>query len=504
MRKELYMLRCFLGVDVGTTALKVIAAEHTGRIIARSYEEYPLSHPRPDWAEQDAEIIWKTLLKEVEKVSKQMTPQQREGIRGIALSTQRSTMVPVDSAGVPLRKAITWMDGRSGTECAALAESVGKETVYQNTGNTISTIWTLSYILWLRSHERELFEETSCFANIHAFLMRRLGCDGYYLDYSNAGETMMFDPLKKTWSSRMLDYAGVDESKLPKLVDSGKMIGILDKELAQRWGVPETVRLISGGGDQQCAALGCSVAEEGDISIGMGTAANILALSASCLKDRESILIANPSVLPGKWFLEGSMIACGPILNWVKDMAYQGEPADCVYQVMNEEAERLSVPGAHGVMLLPHFQGAGCPYWNEKARGVFSGITLSTLRADLVRAVFEGLALDIGKSLQKLGENGIRPKRIFLTGGASKSDVWCQIQSDIYGLPVFVPQNPDVAAIGALILAALGEGTIDTLQKGMDAFVRIKKKYEPDLEKHRFYQSLMKESDDLYRRIAGV
>ena len=150
------MLRCFLGVDVGTTALKVIAAEHTGRIIARSYEEYPLSHPRPDWAEQDAEIIWKTLLKEVEKVSKQMTPQQREGLRGIALSTQRSTMVPVDSAGVPLRKAITWMDGRSGTECAALAESAGKEAVYQNTGNTISTIWTLSYILWLRSHEREL------------------------------------------------------------------------------------------------------------------------------------------------------------------------------------------------------------------------------------------------------------------------------------------------------------------------------------------------------------
>lgn len=498
------MLKCFLGIDVGTTALKVIAAEYTGRIIAKGYEEYPLLHPRPDWAEQDAEIIWKTLLKEVEKVSQQMTPEQREGLGGISLSTQRSTMVPVNLEGTPLRKAITWMDGRSGVECAALAESMGKEAVYQNTGNTISTIWTLSYILWLRSHEYELFEETSCFANIHAFLMRRLGCDGYYLDYSNAGETMMFDPQKKVWSPRMLEYAGLDESKLPKLVDSGKVIGKLNKELARRWGFPETVRLISGGGDQQCAALGCSVVEEGDISIGMGTAANILALSESCLKDKESILIANPSVLPGKWFLEGSMIACGPILNWVRDMAYQGEPTDCVYQVMNEEAERLSVPGAHGVMLLPHFQGAGCPYWNEKARGVFSGITLSTSRADLVRAVFEGLALDIGKSLQKLRENGIRPKRVFLTGGASKSDVWCQIQSDIYGLPVFVPQNPDVAAIGAVILAALGEGTIDTLQKGLDVFVSIKKKYEPDFERHRFYQSLMKESDNLYRRIEGI
>lgn len=331
--------------------------------------------------------------------------------------------------------------------------------------------------------------------------MKRLGCDGYYLDYSNAGETMMFDPMKKVWSSMMLDYAGVDESKLPRLVDSGRIIGCLDKELAQRWGFPETVSLISGGGDQQCAALGCSVTEEGDISIGMGTAANILALSSSCLKDEEAILIANPSVLPGKWFLEGSMIACGPILNWVRDIAYQGEPEDKVYQVMEEEARRLSVPGANGVTLLPHFQGAGCPYWNEKARGVFSGITLSTSRADLVRSVFEGLALDIGKSLQRLRGSGISPRRIFLTGGASRSDVWCQIQADLYGLPVFVPQNPDVAAIGAVILAALGEGTIDTPQKGMEVFVKIKKKFEPNMERHRFYQSLMKESDDLYHRV---
>lgn len=497
------MTRCFLGIDVGTTAMKVLAAEYPGETIAATYQEYPLSHPTPQCAEQDMELVWNALLKGLEQASAAMTPRQRRSVTALSLSTQRSTMVPVDASGNPLRPAITWMDGRSGEECEALSDAMGDSTVYALTGNPVSTIWTLSYLLWLRAHEPQLWEKTACFSNVHAFLMKRLGCDGYFLDYANAGETMMFDPQRKCWSEELLAYAGLSPERLPVLVQSGVRLGTLRRDLAERFGFGEDVALIAGGGDQQCAALGCSAVLDGDVSIGMGTAANILALSGECRRDQREILIATPAAVPGKWFLEGSLIACGPILNWVRDLAYGNEPPDTVYRTMDEEAERLSRPGANGVLLLPHFQGAGCPYWDESASGVFAGLTLSTSRADLARAVMEGLAFDVGKSLRLIMENGIQPKRIFLTGGAAKSEVWCQLQADVYGLPIYIPQTPNVAAVGALILAALGSGALESVEEGVSAFSRIRREYRPDPQRHRLYGRLLEQSDALYRSVAA-
>ena len=497
------MSRCFLGIDVGTTAMKVLAAEYPGCPVAATYQEYPLAHPTPQSAEQDMELVWNALLEGVDQAAAAMTPEQRRNVKALSLSTQRSTMVPVGADGTPLRHAITWMDGRSGKECDALSCAVGKSRVYELTGNPVSTIWTLSYLLWLRAHEPELWEETACFANVHAFLMKRLGCEGFYLDYSNAGETMMFDPQGKCWSEELLRYAGLSVDRLPVLVESGSRIGTLCSDLAERFGFGHDVALIAGGGDQQCAALGCSAAQDGDVSIGMGTAANILALSGECRRDSGEVLIATPSVLPGKWFLEGSLIACGPILNWVRDLAYAQEPPETVYRTMDDEAEKLSAPGANGVLLLPHFQGAGCPYWDEAASGVFFGLTLSSTRADLARAVMEGLAFDVGKSLRMIVENGITPRRIFLTGGAAKSDIWCQIQADVYGLPLFVPQTPNVAAVGALILAACGSGELESVEEGMKAFTQIRGEYRPDPERHRLYQELLEQSDQLFHAVSG-
>lgn len=497
------MSRCFLGIDVGTTAMKVLAAEYPGNLITATYQEYPLLHPTLQSAEQDMELVWNALLEGVEQAAAAMTPEQRKNVTALSLSTQRSTMVPVSADGTPLRYAITWMDGRSRAECEDLARAVGRTKVYELTGNPVSTIWTLSYLLWLRVHEPELWKKTACFANVHAFLMKRLGCDTFYLDYSNAGETMMFDPQQKCWSRELLRYARLSVDRLPVLVESGARLGTLRRDLAERFGFGNDVALIAGGGDQQCAALGCSAVQDGDISIGMGTAANILALSEECRRDSEKILIATPAALPEKWFLEGSLIACGPILNWVRDLTYAQEFSATVYQTMDREAEQLSVLGANGVLLLPHFQGAGCPYWDETASGVFFGLTLSSTRADLARAVMEGLAFDVGKSLRLIMRNGITPRRIFLTGGAAKSDVWCQIQADVYGLPLFIPQTPNVAAVGALILAALGSGSLASVQEGIKAFSQIRKEYSPDFLRHQQYEELMEKSDALFHSISA-
>ena len=494
-----------IGIDVGTTALKVIAADREGNILVKSYQEYPVIRLQKNWVEQDMEVVWEVLLQGLAEASHQMTIEQRQSIKAISLSTQRSTMVPVDCFGHPLRYGITWMDGRSGGECEELAQQFGKSRVYKSTGNPVSTIWTMSYILWLKRHEQLLYEETYCFANVHSYLMKRLGSSDFYLDYSNAGETMMLDPHCCRWNKSLLAYTGLEEYRLPKLVPSGRIIGTVSDRLSRLLNFPQTVKLVAGGGDQQCAALGGSAAEEGDVSIGMGTAANILALSDRFLLDKNALLTVTPATIPGKYFLEGSLIACGPILNWIRDLAYGKELAEIgkgdIYDLMNREAASCSAIGANGVLLVPHFQGAGCPYWDQSATGILTGITLSTTRADLVRAVMEGLAVEVSKCLLLLQENGMKPKRIILTGGAGKSDIWCQIQADVYGLPLSVPENPDVAAVGALILAALGAKIISSYEEGIERYSGRKRVYTPDAGKYEFYQRLAARSHAVYNGV---
>ena len=486
-----------IGIDMGTTAVKVMVFDLTGKKLSGSYVEYPISSPHPGWAEQDAQLLWECLLQGMDIALQQLTVEQRAGVKALSLSTQRSTMVPVDEDGTPLRPAITWMDSRSSAQCLRLEQDLGRQQVFCSTGNSISPIWTGSYLLWLRQNEPQVFERAACFANIHSFIMKKLGCEGFYLDYSNAGETMMFDSATRRWSQVMLRYIGVEQERLPALVESGVELGTLSAELCKRFSLPHCVKLISGGGDQQCAALGCGVCDEGDFSVGMGTAANILALSGKFRLDEKGILTSNCAAMKEKWFLEGSLIACGPILNWLKSLAYSRQET---FADLDAEVA-CSKPGANGVLMLPHFAGAGAPYWNDKATGVFSGVTLSTTRADLARAIMEGLSLEVCKSLQLIRGSGIRPKRIFLTGGASKSDVWCQIQSDIYQTPVLIPQSPDVAAIGAVILAIQGSGMIPSVEDAIALYAKTQRTYLPQGENAALYRELRESSEELYQRL---
>ena len=491
------MASTVIGIDMGTTAVKVMVFDLTGRKLSDSYVEYPISSPYPGWAEQDARLLWERLLYGMDVALQQLTAEQKAGVKALSLSTQRSTMVPVDREGNPLRPAITWMDSRSSAQCLQLEQDLGRQMVFRNTGNSISPIWTGSYLLWLRQNEPRVFEQTVCFSNIHSFVMRKLGCDGFYLDYSNAGETMMFDSSTCQWSQAMLQYIGVEQERLPTLVESGVELGTLSADLCKRFSLPSHVKLISGGGDQQCAALGCGVYNPGDFSVGMGTAANILALSEKFRLDEKEILTSNCASVKGKWFLEGSLIACGPILNWLKSLAYSKQET---FAELDAEAAN-SKPGANGVLILPHFAGAGAPYWNDKATGVFSGVTLSTTRGDLARAIMEGLSLEVCKSLQLIRNSGIIPKKIFLTGGASKSDVWCQIQSDIYQLPVLIPQSPDVAAIGAVILAMQGSGLVSSVEDAIALYAKAKKTYLPEEAKGPLYRQMQEASEELYQRL---
>lgn len=500
------MNRLIIGTDVGTTASKVLIVDEQGSILSESYREYPLIFPAPKHVEQDIRHIRDVYFDAIREAVQRLTPQERERIVALSLSTQRSTMAPLDASGQPLRNAITWMDGRSGAECEEIRRDLGKEAVLRATGLSIATVWSYAFVCWLKKHERDLYDRTACFALVNTYLLHEMGVDEFVTDYSSACESLMFDPMGKRWSPLMLDYLRLDESRLPRPVPSGTAVGRMRESLAASLGLPHGIALVTGGGDQQCAALGSGVLEEGDISIGMGTAANILAASSRCRFEKGCNLITNLAVVPERWFMEGSLIVCGPILTWMRDLLY-GKEAETMsssdlYALLNREAGQDSTPGAHGLTLVPHLQGAGCPYWDDDATGVLDGLTLSTTRADLIRCVMEGMAMEVNKNLRLLLENGIRPQRLVLTGGASRSPVWCQIQADVYGIPVEIPAHPDVAALGSAILAGWACGLFATPAEGVRRIARTARVYTPHPQRHALYSRLTQYHDALYRGAA--
>lgn len=496
------MKRLIIGTDVGTTASKVLIIDEDGRILAQSYHEYPLIMPEPKHAEQDIEHIRDVYFSAIRDAVSQLDEASRRQIVALSLSTQRSTMVLLDSQGKPLRNAITWMDGRSGVECEEIRRDLGKENVLRATGFSIATVWSFAFMCWLKRHEKQVYDQTHCFALVNTYLLHEMGTPDYVTDESSACETMMFDPVNHCWSQLMLDYIHLDEARMPKAVPSGTLVGEMDAQLAESLGIPQPIALVTGGGDQQCAALGGGVLEEGDVSIGMGTAANILAVSSQCRFEDDCKLVTNLSTVPGRWFMEGSLIVCGPILTWMKNLLYAREAQTMtsaqVYDLLNREVMELSVPGAHGLSMIPHFQGAGCPYWDDNATGILQGLTLSTSRADLIRSVMEGMAMEVNKNLLLLLKNGIHAKRLVLTGGAGRSPAWCQIQADVYGIPVEIPLHPDVAALGSAILAGWACGIYESPADGARKIARSEHIYQPSPENAAFYQRWTQKNDDIY------
>lgn len=487
------MTRLLVGLDVGTTAAKALVFSEDGMQIDRSREEYGLLLPNPGWVEQNPIELWEGTKRALQKAVGNLSKEQRRAIVAIAVSSQRDTLVPMDANGNSIRDAITWLDTRSISECQQLEERLGSEFVYTTTGVPISTIWTGSFILWLKNNQPEIFRNVRCFGLVQDFILKQLGAEKNYLDYSNACETMLYDIHKREWSHEMLEAVGLaSERLLPTLVESGTVIGHISRCLADEIGLSHHTLLVAGGGDQQCAALGAGALRAGEIEIGIGTAANVLAVVNAIKLDENQGLLCHEHVVSGRWVLEGALTAAASTLSWLRNVAYS-EIADRVYEYIDHEVETLSQAGAGGVVLTPHFEGASTPYWDPRARGLFLGLSLSTSRADLARAIMEGIALEIGLSLKTLREWGMPIHRAIITGGAGRSSSWAQIQANIYGISTTLLKETDAAGVGAAILAGIGAGIYENAEEGVRKLVKIDRVFSPEAEKQ-----------DLYRRLSDI
>lgn len=486
-------MKYFMGIDIGTTGVKALIVGQDGSITKGKSVGYSLMFPNDGWVEQNPDEMWQAVLGAMENVLR-VFHGNRGDILSISLSTQRDTLICVDQNNGAVYNAITWMDSRAISECNQLSADIGSDYVYSTTGVNISTIWTLAFILWIRNHNKEVYDRTACFGLVHDYIMCRLGAKEHVLDYSNACQTMLFDYKALCWDQKLMEYAGLCKTKLPMLVNSGTIIGNLAAELAQRFGLSPNIVLVAGGGDQQCAALGAGAVKNQDVEIGIGTAANLLCITNTLIEDEQQRMICHRSTSSETFVLEGAMLAVGRLIEWLKTEIFSGSSFDEI----NELIQNKTAPGSQGVIVLPHFEGAACPYWNPTARGAIMGLTLSTSKADIARAFIESTCFEIKKCLDVLQSFNVYPEYILISGGATHSAVWMQILADVMETRIRIPRESECAALGAAILASIGCSAFKSLEDAADALVHTDREYVPNKDNYKIYRGIYQKNIKVY------
>ncbi|MEI6787792.1 MAG: FGGY family carbohydrate kinase [bacterium] len=414
-------------------------------------------------------------------------------IEGISLANQRATLLCVDVHGRELGNAISWQDMRGAARIKAFRRHIPDKTYCSITGLPNNPVFTLAKILWIMKHDPDRFRKTAHFVLIQDYVLKQLGCDGFFCDWSNASLTGMLDVERLSWSPTILKLTGIPEARLSDLVPSGTKVGTLSKQAARRTGLLEGTPLVAGGGDQQCAGIGAGAVAPGMIEITLGTAAVPLCYTATAVRDPKRRVMCCAHAVPGKWNLEGLQNSAGVCLRWAAMLMNGGE------RFSNDFLAKVADvgPGAAGILFYPYLAGDSAPHWNPGAKGMFMGLTLTHNRYELARAVMEGVSMQTREVLDVFTTLGVPIRQIRLTGGCTAIEGWNQMQADIFGKPVSTLENPQASLLGAAILAAHGVGIFPSVASAAKQMVRIRRTYEPARDR-------VGEYDSIYRKFRAI
>ncbi|MHA1492343.1 MAG: FGGY-family carbohydrate kinase [Promethearchaeota archaeon] len=473
-------------LDLGTTGCRTFIFDLTGTILASDYQEWESYYPAPSFVEQNANIWWESIKVTIKNTITKSGIDPSE-IVSLSVTNQRETIVPVGKNGDVLSNAIVWQDRRTTDQVEFIKEKIGIDKIYELTGLTIDPYFSATKILWFKDNKPEIYKKTHITGQ-------------FYTDFSNASRTMLFDIRKLRYSDKIASELEIDLDKMPDAIESGVDIGEITTNETD---FDAKTLVVTGAGDQQSAALGVGVVSPGKIKCTTGTGSFILAYLSEPKFDPNKRVLCSCHAIPGAWVQEASIFTTGAILKWFRDEIAQKECIDAEkggqdpYIVIDAETEK-SPPGANGLLVLPHFVGAGAPHWNPYARGVIFGLALGHERRDISRAMFEGVAFEVKKNIEVFKEIGINPLELKLTGGGSRSDLWNQIFADVLGITCVRNVIEEATSMGAAILAASGAGMFADIAKGAENLCKVEKKWFPREDHQKFYQKLYNFSYELY------
>ena len=482
----------YIGVDLGTSAVKLLMMDSEGKIQKIVSKEYPLYFPHPGWSEQKPEDWFEKSMEGIKELTAECDKSQ---VAGISFGGQMHGLVALDKDDNVIRPAILWNDGRTGEETDYLNQVIGKDKLSLYTANIAFAGFTAPKILWMKKHEPENFAKISKIMLPKDYLAYKLS-GSFCSDVSDASGMLLMDVKNRCWSKEMIEICGIKDEQLPKLYESYEVVGTLKQEIAEELGVSAAVKVIAGAGDNAAAAVGTGTVGDGMCNISLGTSGTIFISSKNFGVDEHNALHSFAHA-DGNYHLMGCMLSAASCNKWWNEE---------ILKTTDFAAEQAGIQklGENQVFYLPYLMGERSPHNDPDARATFIGMTMDTTREDMTQAVLEGVSFGLRDSLEVARSLGLKIERTKICGGGAKSPLWKKMIANIMNMKVDVIESEEGPALGGAMLAAVGCGEYPDVETIAAKMVKVVDTVEPDPELVAKYEERYQKFRKIYPTVKGL
>ena len=482
----------YIGVDLGTSAVKLLLMDGEGKILNIVSKEYPLYFPHPGWSEQKPEDWYEQSIAGIKELIADFDKSQ---VAGISFGGQMHGLVILDEKDQVIRPAILWNDGRTTEECDYLNNVIGKDKLSEYTANISFTGFTAPKILWVKNKEPENFARIKKIMLPKDYIAYKLS-GVHCTDVSDASGMLVFDVKNRCWSKEMCEICGITEDMLAKVFESYETVGTILPEIAKELVVPETVKIVAGAGDNAAAAVGTGTVGDGMCNISLGTSGTIFISSNKFGVDENNALHSFDHA-DGHYHLMGCMLSAASCNKWWMDEIIGTKD-------YAEEQKAITKLGENHVYFLPYLMGERSPHNDPLARGTFIGLTMDSTRADMTQAVLEGVAFALRDSFEVAKSLGIKIERTKICGGGAKSPLWKKMIANILNLKVDVIESEEGPAMGGAMLAAVANGEFASVEEAAAKIVKIVDTVEPEPELVAKYEERYQQFKQIYPTVKAL
>lgn len=481
-----------LAHDLGTSGNKATLFRTDGKLECSFVSSYKTYQPKAGWAEQDPNDWWQAVISSTRKLMEGKRPEE---LAGISFSGQMMGCVCLGGDGRTLMNSIIWADTRADKENRHLLREIGLERACRLIGQRLAPNFTLQKLMWLKENRPEIYKAAAVVFQAKDYILYKM-TGTIVTEQTDAAYTQAYDISGRTWSEELLSAAGVRRDLFPEIRKSSDVIGGLTAEAAAVLGLCEGTPVVAGAGDGPCATVGAGSIKTGDGYVCLGSSCWVSNNTTIFQPDPECRIQYSPHVVDGLYMAAGTMQTGGLAYNWAKDRLYE---ENCSYEEINQDVKRAPA-GADGVLFLPYLMGERAPWWNAQARGLYAGLSLSTTKQDMIRAVVEGVVMNLALILEEI-EKAEKAKRMTVIGGGARGGSWNQVLADVFGMEIMKPcEVEEASSFGAAVIAGVGLGIYPDYTVA-DRLVKPDICYLPDRKNHELYGKQLKRFRELYLRV---
>jgi xylulokinase len=482
-----------LGLDIGTSGVKALLVSPEGKIISSKTESYPLATPHSGWAEQSPYDWWEATVKVIKETVSD-NPIDSNQIKGISLSGQMHSSVFLDEKMEVIRPAILWSDTRTSEQCKEIyARAGGLDQLIYYVSNPALEGFTAPKILWLKENEPENYKKVKHILLPKDYVRYKLTGE-LFTEVSDAAGTLLFEVIKKRWSTGLLEKLEINQDLLPPVLNSFDLAGRITKNIAEQTGLKFGTSVVAGGADNACGAVGSGIIEEGRVMVSIGSSGVVLAQTNNPQADQEGRIHLFNHACPESWYMMGVTLSAGISYEWLQKKLFNNRLS---YAKLDQLAEEIE-PGSEGLIFLPYLYGERTPHNDANARGVYFGISGKHDQRHFTRSVLEGVAFALKDSLELIKDKGVKIKEIRAIGGGAKSRIWQQILADILGEEINLLNVEEGPAFGAALIAGVGVGVYDSFAEAVNRIIKVKKTIVPGIQNNEIYNQCYQLYKKLY------